>query len=85
MVHNTLGWKLVGKFPRYERDQDHFELEIGGTNFLHLNFVSLSEEDFKTLQGEIIFNDIEFIEKESSFEWNSQVAKNRIVSKLGED
>ena len=85
MVHNTLRCKLVGRFPRNERDQDHFELEIGGTNFLHLDFVSLSEEDLKTLQGELLFNDIEFIEKGSSFEWNSQVAKNRIVSKLGED
>ena len=85
MVHNTLGWKLEGRFPRHERDQDHFELEIGGTNFLHLDFVSLSEEDLKTLQGELLFNDIEIIEKGSSFEWNSQVAKNRIISKLGED
>ena len=76
---------MVGRFPQHQREQDHFYLEIGGKNFLDLDFISLSEQDLKTLQGEIILNGIEFIEKESSFDWNSQVATNRLIGKLGED
>ena len=59
-------WKLKGRFPQHVRDQDHFELEIGGKNFRDLDFISLTEDDLKTLSGEVIFNNIEFIEKDSS-------------------
>ena len=84
MMDSTLDWKLTASLPKNPKGQKLFDLRINDRDFLDLDFMMVDEYHLKTLRGEIILNDIPFLDKDSRFDWNSQLAENRIVTKHGE-
>ena len=76
------GWKLSVSLPKNLKDHKLFEFCINGKNFLDLEFIMVEEYRLKTLRGEIILNDVTWLDKDSRFDWKPQLAENRIVSKL---
>ena len=84
MMEHAQGWKLTASLPRNPKDQNLFELRVNDRDFLDLDFIMVDDYHLKTLRGEIILNDIPFLDKDSSFDWNSQLAENRIVTKHGD-
>ena len=82
MMVSGHGWKLTAELPWNPKDQNLFNLIVNDTDFLDLDFIVPDEYHLKTLRGEIILNDVTFLDKDSRFDWNSQLAENRIETKL---
>ena len=75
----------MARFPENVQEQDHFELYIDGVDFLNYYFVSLKDENSKSLRGIIILNGSVFLDESQEFEWNVKTAENRMTKKLGQD
>ena len=52
-------------------------------NFLDYCFISLKDENSKTLRGVIILNGIVFLDEGQVFQWTARTAENRMAKKLG--
>ena len=63
MQVNGRGWKLMAELPKIPKDQNLFDLIVNDRNFLDLDFIMPDEYHLKTLQGEIILNDVTFLDK----------------------
>ena len=85
MLENKHIWKLTANFFQNYTEENQFGLDINGKDYYELDFIRLSEEDVKTLMGDITFNYERFLDENKAIKWNSKIFEDRVASKVGKD